>query len=169
MNRWFSPHVTSREDLATAAAREASRDWGAQHRFHPPYALTSFEVAMPPDAWPPHFALVSGYATTSETWSDNQNRQANARLLAALHACGCWHHPVTGVSPDGSEREPGWAVALPLTEAAQFGAQFRQDAIYWIEHDALAVHGCESGEARHAPLDGFLQRVVSLTPEAFTR
>lgn len=157
---WFNPSIRTAADLGGADARRAAEVWGREHRFHPPYALTRFEIAVAPAEWPPAFALVTGWATTGESWSESANLAANARLLARLEADGRWHHPVAGVSPDTRDREPGWAVAWPLEAARRLGAEFRQDAIYWIEGDALHVVGCEPESPRHAPLDCFRARLV---------
>ena len=93
--------------------------------------------------FPEEFAIVTGYATTGERWSEERNQASNAALFAELQSRGVWVHPVTGVSPDGTHAEPGWAAALPFDDACDLGRRFLQLAIYYVRGDALFVSFCD--------------------------
>jgi len=110
--------------------------------YHPAYFETRFrhEGAEPP--WPGRFAIVSAHATTGDRWPDTRNRDADERLAAAVAETGVWRCRVTGYSPDTGHAEPSWAIAVPLEAARALGTRFLQDAIYWVEHDALSVVDC---------------------------
>ena len=110
---------------------------------NPVYFETLFSVDGVPD-WPAAFAIITAHATTGEVWSAEDNRDADARLLNALHQRGCWHCRITGYSPRTGHAEPGWAVALGFEEACDLGQQFRQDAIYYVQGDDLFVSHCDS-------------------------
>ena len=43
--------------------------------------------------------------------------------------------PAQGGSPDGTHREPGWAVPAPLDEVRRLAADFFQNAIFWFDGD----------------------------------
>jgi hypothetical protein len=109
------------------------------------YFDVRFRTDTPVPAWPDEFVLVTGYATTGEVWSEEQNRAANARLRAELQAMGWWYVPVTGYSPTTGHAEPGWAVELRAAEGAALGRRYAQDAIYVVRGDALAVRYCADG------------------------
>jgi hypothetical protein len=136
----------------------ASELWGLRYGFYPAYLLTRFVVETPPKNVPDRYALITGYATTGESWTEAQNHAADARLRLELVERGLWHHRITGVSPDGLQSEAGWMVGLDLAAARRLGADFHQDAIYWIEAgDHLSVHDCQS--LRKAPVGRFTYTV----------
>lgn len=83
-------------------------------------------------------AIISGYATTGETWTDAQNEEADHRLQQVLS------NPIriTGYDPDGDHAEASWAVAMTLAEARQIGDDFKQVAIFHITEGELSVHHC---------------------------
>ncbi len=136
----------------------AAELWGLRYGFYPAYLRTRFLVDTPPANTPACFALITGYATTGETWADTQNRAADERLRLELVKRGVWHHRISGVSPDGLHSEAGWMAGLDLAAARRLGADFRQDAIYWIEAgEHLSVHDCQS--LRKAPVGHFAYTV----------
>jgi hypothetical protein len=83
------------------------------------YWETHFRLAEDVDEWPQEFAIITGYATTGEKWSDAENEAADR----ALHAELCQHSQlvrrITGCSPSTGHAEPGWAVALHSTPLAR--------------------------------------------------
>jgi hypothetical protein len=136
----------------------AAELWGLRYGFYPAYLQTRFVLETRPEKVPSHFALLTGYATTGETWTDAQNRAADERLRLELVKRGVWHHRITGVSPDGLQSEAGWMAALDLAAARRLGADFHQDAIYWVEAgEHLSVHDCQS--LRKAPVGRFASTV----------
>lgn len=110
--------------------------------FHLAYFAVVFDAAPLPAGFPGTFAIVTGYATTGETWTAAANAAADQALHDHLVARGVPHHRVTGRDSAATHREPGWAVACPLPVALALGRQFRQDAIYWVANDRLWVVSC---------------------------
>jgi hypothetical protein len=113
---------------------------------HPAYFETRFRTPVPVDDWPPSFVIVSAHATTGESWSDEENARADARLEAEVATAG-WHQRITGYSPATGHAEPGWAVVLPFDEACDLGLRFRQDAIYLVRSGELLVSHCDERRA----------------------
>jgi hypothetical protein len=113
---------------------------------HPAYLETRFWVSRLPSRWPDRFAVITGFATTGEIWSEEKNQAADSALQAELVALSIWSCRVTGVSPDGRHREPGWAADIDLSAAQNIGAAFKQDAIYWVDGDNLSVVSCRPGK-----------------------
>jgi len=109
---------------------------------NPAYFETLFAVDVVPD-WPEAFAVITAHATTGEVWSDEDNREADARLEAELRRRGGWYWRITGYSPHTGHAEPGWAAALDFGEACDLGQQFRQDALYYVRGDELYVSHCD--------------------------
>ena len=109
------------------------------------YFETWFRTQAPVTDWPQQFAIVTGYATTGEQWSDEANESADQSLTDEVKASGRWHHRVTGYSPITGHVEPGWAVEMPFLEACDLGHRYKQDAIYYIDGDILLATHCEPG------------------------
>lgn len=113
------------------------------------YARTRFCLEAPIARWPERFALITGYATTGETWPAERNEAADRALLAELRPRTPWLARVTGYdpAPEGPGeplRERGWAVELPFDEACDLGRRFLQTAIYWVEGDGLSASYCDA-------------------------
>lgn len=64
---------------------------------------------------------------------------SNQRLGTVLEAVVQERHPgarrAEGRSPDGSHREPGWALNTPLETARGLAARFFQNALFWFDGD----------------------------------
>jgi type I restriction system adenine methylase HsdM len=114
---------------------------------HAAYAETHFFCPNQVGDWPDTFAIVSGYATTGERWTDEQNLAADAALEAELRQRGDWLQRITGYSPATGHAEPGWAVPLALDAACDLGARFKQDAIYTVREGVLSVSFCDARRA----------------------
>lgn len=60
--------------------------------FYPEYLLTRFTLLPQSpeciDGLPESFAIISAYATTGESWSEEKNKAADARLFHALMKTG---------------------------------------------------------------------------------
>ncbi len=110
--------------------------------------------------WPEQLAIITAYATTGESWSDEQNQAADQALEAELRATGRWMRRITGYSPTTQHREPGWAVAMDWQEACDLGVRFLQDAIYVVHADALAVTICDHRRELR-PVGTFQQRLTA--------
>jgi hypothetical protein len=110
--------------------------------FHPAYFTIRFHTDAILDQWPEHFFIITAYATTGETWSDERNTQADNELYQELLRLGHTPIRITGFDPESGHGEPGWAVDLPEEEALTLGRTFRQDAIYRVDGDVLTVAHC---------------------------
>jgi hypothetical protein len=126
---------------------------------HPAYLETRFISRDGLDGWPEQFVIITAFATTGETWTDEQNEAADRKLEAELRVTGRWMRRVTGYSPTTQHSEPGWAVAMEWEEACDVGMGFLQDAIYVISGDALAVTYCDERRAL-VPVGTFLERLT---------
>ena len=137
---------------------------------HPAYFEVRFRSPKRWCSWPETFAIVTAYATTGESWSDPENREADRRLADLLRArAGGDQEPwsprrLTGFSPTTGHAEPGWAAALSFEEACEVGLRFRQDALYWVEHDALYVSYCDR-RRELVPVGSFRDRLEGELPE----
>jgi len=126
---------------------------------HPAYPKTRFISPDGMEGWPAQFVIITAYATTGETWTDEENEAADKALEAELRTRGSWMRRVTGRSPTTRHREPGWAIAMDWGEACDVGLRFLQDAIFVISGDALAVTHCD--ERRELlSVGSFLERLT---------
>jgi type I restriction system adenine methylase HsdM len=125
---------------------------------HPTYAETHFCTREHLAEWAAEFAIITAYATTGETWTDTQNREADAALEAALREKTASIHRVTGYSPTTLHAEPGWAAPLPFEEACELGLRFKQDAIYYVRDGTLHVSHSDH-RRRLIPIGPFVPRL----------
>jgi type I restriction enzyme M protein len=125
---------------------------------HPAYAETLFCCPKPLTDVPAEFATITGYATTGETWTDEQNAAADVALEKVLREKSPWVHRLTGYCPHTLHAEPGWAVALSFEEACEIGSRFKQDAIYFVRGDTLFVSYCDQ-RRKLIEIGPFLPRV----------
>lgn len=105
------------------------------------YSSTHFRSDL--TDWPASFAIITGYATTGESWPQQENDAADRSLQELLMAEDLLCGRVTGYSPDTGHAEPGWAAPIGWTEACDLGLQFKQDAIYYVDGDVLSVSYCD--------------------------
>lgn len=132
--------------------------------FHPAYFEVRFRTDVPVAHWPERFAIITAYATTGQTWSDERNVEADALLYAELLQRNCNPIRIVGFDPETGHSEPGWAVDLPPDEAQAIGLQFLQDAIFLVEGDVLLVARCVVGSP-WVTVGAFRERLsVSRTP-----
>jgi hypothetical protein len=130
--------------------------------FHPAYFQIAFRTDGPVPQWPERFVIITAYATTGESWSEERNVEADRQLHAHLVARG--HEPIriTGFDPESGHAEPGWAVELPLHEALEVGRLFLQDSIFRVDGDVLTVGRCVC-DAEWATVGGFRERVTRIS------
>jgi hypothetical protein len=128
---------------------------------HPAYFTVRFLVTGT-TPWPDQFAIVTGYATTGEQWTPEQNLAADTRLVAWISTHAMWHHRVTGYSPETGHAEPGFAIALDrdfdVEAACALGLTFAQDALYVVHGDALFVTYCDERRGL-VPVGHFRERI----------
>jgi uncharacterized protein YneR len=110
---------------------------------HDAYFETRFKSPGLSTALPPEFAIITAFATTGETWSQEENESADEELRIHLESQSCWMHRMTGYSPSSGHAESGWAVGLAFDFACEVGIQFKQDAIYFVTEDQLYVSFCD--------------------------
>lgn len=106
---------------------------------NPVYLETHFRVPNGVRRWPVKFVILSAFATTGETWTEDQNAAADHALDLELRARAKWQQRVVGYSPSSGHAEESWATDLPLDEARSLARQFKQDAIYVVDNDQLMV------------------------------
>lgn len=130
----------------------------ASNDFDPAYFQIAFRTEGPVPQWPERFVIITAYATTGESWSEERNVEADRQLHAHLVARG--HEPIriAGYDPESGHAEPGWAVDLPLSEALEVGRSFLQDSIFRVEGDMLTVGRCVR-HAEWAAVGGFRERI----------
>ena len=107
--------------------------------FEEAYKSTVFEYQDFPKDWPKDFAILTAYATTGETWTDAQNKEADQKLEAELRNAGHRLHRISGYSSDLKTYEEGWAVAMPLQTAWELAIKYKQVALFYYRNDELLL------------------------------
>jgi len=107
--------------------------------FEEAYKSTVFEYQDFPKDWPKDFAILTAYATTGETWTDEQNKDADQKLEAELRKAGHRLHRISGYSSDLKTYEEGWAVAMPLQPAWELAIKYKQIALFYYQNDELLL------------------------------
>lgn len=114
-----------------------------ENKFHPDYFKVQFitETQHLPD----EFVIISAYATTGETWTDEKNEAADLELFSVLNEKGLIPIRITGYSPETGHSEPSWAVEASLMEGLNIGYEFKQDAIFHVLQQRLYLVKCGNG------------------------
>ncbi len=71
------------------------------------------------------------------------NRKSTEELRAELEREGRTFGPMTGASPDGRHREPGFWVEADLAWGVELGCRFEQVAVFLVEGGAISVVPCD--------------------------
>jgi hypothetical protein len=103
------------------------------------YKSTVFEYHDFPADWPMSFAILTAYATTGETWTPEQNIEADRQLEAELRKGGHRIHRISGYSKDLKTHEEGWAVVMDLKKAWDLAVKYKQVALFYYENDELLL------------------------------
>ena len=74
---------------------------------HPAYFKVRFRGPWPDLNHPDEFAIITAFATTGETWSEERNRAADLELEYELRETGSWMRRLTGYDPESGHAEPG--------------------------------------------------------------
>ena len=160
MNRWREFYACVRNPLPHFLLGQSPRNSKNKPTImHPAYLETRFISRDGLDGWPEQFVIITAFATTGETWTDEQNEAADRKLEAELRGTRCWIRRVTGYSPTTQHFEPGWAVAMGWEEACDLGVKYLQDAIYVIRGDALSVTYCDDRRVLFS-VGSFLDRLT---------
>ncbi|WP_434356840.1 DUF3293 domain-containing protein [Parasalinivibrio latis] len=83
------------------------------------------------------FAIITAANPFSGLLDDAHNARRNQSFAANLSIKAIPFCEITGKSPDGSWKEPGFAVAVPLDIAITLATEVEQNAIYWVEDNRV--------------------------------
>ena len=75
-----------------------------------------------------------------------RNESLDHELSAFLEVKGLVHCRMTGGSPDGSHREPGYLVDCDWEVGLELGRRFEQVAIYQVLANELYLIDCKDGK-----------------------
>jgi N-acetylneuraminic acid mutarotase len=103
------------------------------------YKSTVFQYQDFPADWPKSFAILTAYATTGETWTDEQNKDADQKLESELRKGGHRIHRISGYSKDLKTHEEGWAVVMDLKTAWNLAVKYKQVALFYYQNDDLLL------------------------------
>jgi len=103
------------------------------------YKSTVFKYQNFPKDWPKSFAILTAYATTGETWTPEQNIEADRQLEAELKKGGHRIHRISGYSKDLDTHEEGWAVVMDLKPAWDLAVKYKQVALFYYQTDELLL------------------------------
>ena len=103
------------------------------------YKSTVFQYQDFPADWPKSFAILTAYATTGETWTDEQNKEADQKLETQLRKGGYRIHRISGYSKDLKTHEEGWAVIMDLKRAWDLAVKYKQVALFYYQNDELLL------------------------------
>ncbi len=114
---------------------------------NPDHLKARFTAELPASGLPPRFGIVTACNPGSRIAPPEANELADAELGRALAAAGLPHFRVTGGSPDGAHREPGYGIDADSPETVRpFSRRFRQEAFYWVEGGAVFVINTEGSK-----------------------
>lgn len=106
---------------------------------------------------PRAFAVVTSCNPLGRLLDESSNRRLATVLAIQIAAKHPAARPVLGGSPDGSHREPGWALMISLDEAKGLARSFLQNAVFWYDGSCFAivpVHAPGPALALPAPAEG---------------
>jgi hypothetical protein len=103
------------------------------------YKSTVFQYQDFPADWPKSFAILTAYATTGETWTPEQNVEADRKLETELRQGGHRIHRISGYSKDLKTHEEGWAVVMDLKKAWDLAVKYKQVALFYYQNDELLL------------------------------
>lgn len=124
---------------------------------NPVYRTTVFEgPAVPPRS---EFWIVTAHNPGGTVQPPEANRAADEALRRALQSQGLPHWRVTGRSPDGTHREPGWALAGE-DAAHELARRHRQLALYHVQGDRLFLLATGARREEAVALGSWSARLV---------
>ncbi len=107
-----------------------------------------FHGPRPDGGWPDSFAIVTACNPYGRQVDDATNDKATRELEATIGERRFRYGPMTGGSVDGTHQEFGYLVECDLTAALKLGADYKQEAIFWIEDGNLYVITCPEGSGK---------------------
>ncbi len=108
-----------------------------------------FRCSEPPSRLPREFGIVTPCNPFGRPLGVVKNWKRLRRLEAYLQKHSLSYFRVDGCSRDGSHVESGFGISgAPLADLKQLGAQFDQDAIFWVQNDQVSLVSCSAEDAR---------------------
>lgn len=113
----------------------------------PLYREACFRSPVPLSELPQNFGIVTACNPFGQVITNEANQERTRRLHERLDSLGCQHFPVTGGDREGQHLEPGFGIAgLNRESIIRLGAEFEQDAVFWISDGTLHLVPCGPGE-----------------------
>ena len=88
------------------------------------------------------FAIITAHNPKGQILTSCQNRLLDRQLLLAIEKFNRPYRAVVGASRDRTHMEKSWAVAIDKLSAAHLGLKFKQNAIYFVDNNQLALVPC---------------------------
>jgi hypothetical protein len=89
------------------------------------------------------FGVVTAFNPGGRVQGAEDNRRANESLAHDLSSRGFALQVVEGMSPDGSHREPGYAVVSTEEGVVEIARRYRQVAVFWYDGRRFWIVGVE--------------------------
>ncbi|MDA0725135.1 MAG: DUF3293 domain-containing protein [Verrucomicrobia bacterium] len=105
-----------------------------------------FNGVEPMGGWPEGFVIVTACNPLGAIVDAKRNESLDRELSAILKGKGLAHCRMTGGSPDGSHREPGYLVECDAQVGLELGRKFEQVAIYEVVDGELYLVDCQDGK-----------------------
>ena len=109
----------------------------------PAFLQAVFHGVKPIAGWPEEFVIVTACNPRGEIVDAKRNECLDRELSAFLEVKGLVHCRMTGGSPDGSHREPGYLVKCYGEVGLELGRRFEQVAIYGVVDGELYLVDCQ--------------------------
>ena len=127
------------------------------------YFDTWFRCSTPISPQTHEFGIVTPCNPFGRPLGGGENWKRLRRLEEHLLRNGLTCFRVDGGSSDESHVEPGFGISgAPLVDLKKLGAQFDQDAIFWVQNDQVSLVSCSSDEVRF--LCRWSERQASIEP-----
>lgn len=88
------------------------------------------------------FAIITAHNPKGQILTSCQNRLLDRQLQLAIEPFHRPYRSVVGTSQDRNHMEKSWAVAIDKLSAAHLGMKFKQNAIYFVDNNQLALVPC---------------------------
>ena len=95
------------------------------------------------------FAIITAHNPKGQILTSCQNRLLDRQLLLAIEKFNRPYRAGVGASRDRTHMEKSWAVAIDKLSAAHLGLKFKQNAIYFVDNNQLALVPCLFSQAEY--------------------